>query len=187
MSTVLSVPVTPTRRDQVTPPVHSTRREGRGSSAGVVCDLGGFLASAYMRGVRYVNFSTSLIGQLDASVGGKVAVNAPEAKNLIGAFHHPSHVAGDPELLRTLSSRDFRSGIAEAIKVAIIASPGYFSFLETRRAAIRGCEPDVMIEAVGTAAPRIADLIVAALAPGCEDAYSAAQPVTCGVAIEVPL
>jgi 3-dehydroquinate synthase len=128
---------------------------------GVICDLGGFLASAYMRGVRYANFSTSLIGQLDASIGGKVAVNAPEAKNLIGAFHHPVHVAGDPALLRTLSARDFRSGIAEAIKVAIIASPEYFAFLETQRPAIRSGRADVLIEVVGAAARLKMDLVSA--------------------------
>jgi 3-dehydroquinate synthase len=128
---------------------------------GVVCDLGGFLASAYMRGVKYANFGTSLIGQLDASVGGKVAVNAPEAKNLIGAFHHPCHVAGDPDLVRTLSARDFRSGIAEAIKVAIIASPDLFAFLEAERLAIRSCRADVMIELVGTAARLKMDLVSA--------------------------
>jgi 3-dehydroquinate synthetase len=84
---------------------------------GVICDLGGFVASSYMRGIAYANFSTSLIGQLDASIGGKVAVNTTRAKNLIGAFHHPLHVAGDACVLETLSKRDMRSGIAEAIKV----------------------------------------------------------------------
>jgi 3-dehydroquinate synthase len=111
---------------------------------GVICDLGGFLASTYMRGVAYVNFSTTLIGQVDASVGGKVAVNSPVAKNLIGAFHHPRHVAGDPELLATLTHRDFRSGMAEAIKVAIISGPELFATLEQRQAAVTARDPDVL-------------------------------------------
>jgi 3-dehydroquinate synthase len=108
---------------------------------GMVSDLGGFVASAYMRGIRYVNVATSLIGQLDAAVGGKVAVNTPVAKNLVGAFHHPSLVLCDPALLATLSPRDFRSGIAEAIKVAIIASPALFAFLSSRRDALVARDP----------------------------------------------
>lgn len=108
---------------------------------GMVSDLGGFVASAYMRGIRYVNVATSLIGQLDAAVGGKVAVNTAAAKNLVGAFHHPSLVVCDPALLATLSPRDFRSGIAEAIKVAIIASPALFTFLKERRDALVARDP----------------------------------------------
>ncbi len=119
---------------------------------GVICDLGGFVASAYLRGIDYANFSTSLIGQLDASVGGKVAVNAPFAKNFIGAFHHPVHVGGDPTLLATLSDRDFRSGIAEAIKVAIIACPALFAFLETERDRLRARDPGALVHLVGESA-----------------------------------
>lgn len=119
---------------------------------GVICDLGGFLASTYMRGVDYVNFSTTLIGQLDASIGGKVAVNARVAKNLIGAFHHPRHVAGDPELLATLTARDFRSGMAEAIKVAIVNGPALFQRLERDGDQVRARAPDVLQEVVAEAA-----------------------------------
>jgi 3-dehydroquinate synthase len=108
---------------------------------GMVSDLGGFVASAYMRGIRYVNVATSLIGQLDAAVGGKVAVNTAAAKNLVGAFHHPSLVVSDPALLATLSPRDFRSGIAEAIKVAILASPALFTFLKERCDALVARDP----------------------------------------------
>ncbi len=104
---------------------------------GVISDLGGFVASVYMRGVRYTNLSTSMIGQVDASVGGKVAVNAETAKNLYGAFHHPSHVAADAELLATLGARDLRSGVAEAIKMAILASPALFGALERDVAGLR--------------------------------------------------
>lgn len=113
---------------------------------GMISDLGGFVASAYMRGIRYVNMATSLIGQVDASVGGKVAVNSPAAKNLYGAFHHPSHVAADPEFLRTLGDRDFRSGMAEVIKVAILNDPGLFSELEQRAAALRARDPDALLD-----------------------------------------
>jgi len=104
---------------------------------GMVCDLGGFVASSYMRGVRYVNFGTSTTSQIDASVGGKVAINNAHAKNVIGAFHHPSYVVGDPGLTRTLSERDYKSGIAEAIKMGIIASPELFGILVEQADAIR--------------------------------------------------
>jgi 3-dehydroquinate synthase len=119
---------------------------------GVICDLGGFVASAYMRGIRYVNVATSLIAQLDASIGGKVAVNTAAAKNVVGAFHHPSLVVNDPDLLATLSDRDLLSGVAEAIKVAIIASPELFSFLSASHAAIRARDPAALARLVADAA-----------------------------------
>ena len=126
---------------------------------GMVSDLGGFVASAYMRGIRYVNVATSLIGQLDASVGGKVAVNVPAAKNLVGAFHHPSLVLCDPNLLATLGPRDFRSGIAEAIKVAVIASAPLFSFLCTNRDALVARDPTTLATLVFEAARLKMELI----------------------------
>ncbi len=126
---------------------------------GVISDLGGFVASAYMRGIRYANFATSLLGQVDACVGGKVAVNSRHAKNLIGAFHHPSHAAGDPELLATLSDRDFRSGLAEAIKVAILDGSELFEFLERDREAIRAREPAALTHVVGEGARVKMDMI----------------------------
>jgi 3-dehydroquinate synthase len=109
------------------------------------------VASAYMRGIRYVNLATSLLGQIDACVGGKVAVNLPVGKNLIGAFHHPVHVAGDPDCLATLSERDFRSGIAEGIKVAILDGPALFGFLERERGALRARESEPLTHLVGEA------------------------------------
>jgi 3-dehydroquinate synthase len=119
---------------------------------GVTCDLGGFVASAWMRGITYVNFATSLMAQVDAAVGGKVAVNTPSAKNLVGAFHHPELVLGDPELLATLSARDFRSGLAEAIKVGIIGCPELFERLERDREAVRARAPATMVAIAGLAA-----------------------------------
>jgi len=126
---------------------------------GMTSDLGGFVASAYMRGVRYVNLPTSLIGQLDAAVGGKVAVNTGDAKNLIGAFHHPALVVCDPELLKTLPHRDFRSGIAEAIKVAIIAGPGLFEFLRSRRDDLVARDAAVLAQLIAEAARLKMDLV----------------------------
>lgn len=126
---------------------------------GVVSDLGGFVAATYMRGIRYVNFATSLIGQVDAAVGGKVAVNSTHAKNIIGAFHHPSHVGADAELIGTVSARDFRSGIAEAIKVGVIASPELFGLLEREQPALCMREPAVLNRACWLAAKVKMELI----------------------------
>lgn len=126
---------------------------------GVISDLGGFVASAYMRGIPYANLSTSLLGQIDACVGGKVAVNSPRAKNLIGAFYHPRHVAGDPALLASLSRRDFRSGLAEGIKVGVIASPTLFGVFEKERERIQSGDPATLARVIGTAAQVKMDLI----------------------------
>ncbi len=119
---------------------------------GVISDLGGFVASAYMRGLSYVNVPTTLLAQLDASIGGKVAVNTARAKNLIGAFHHPELVTCDPALLATLSGRDMRSGLAEGIKVAIIASPELFAWIETHRHEVLAGDPVSLTGLVAEAA-----------------------------------
>ena len=97
---------------------------------GMVTDLGGFVAASYLRGIAYVNVPTTLLAQHDSAVGGKVAVNAPWAKNFVGAFHHPRAVFTDPSLLRTLGARDLSAGVAEAVKVAVLAEPALFDLLE---------------------------------------------------------
>lgn len=97
---------------------------------GLVGDVAGFAAATYMRGIRFVQVPTTLLAQVDASVGGKVGVNLPEGKNLVGAFHQPSLVLIDPQLLATLPSRELVSGFAEVVKYGIIRDPDFFSFLE---------------------------------------------------------
>ena len=87
---------------------------------GVVGDLAGFVAAIFFRGIPYVQIPTTIVSQVDSSVGGKTGVNAPEGKNLIGAFHQPALVLVDPETLRTLPDREYREGFAEAIKHAAI-------------------------------------------------------------------
>lgn len=104
---------------------------------GVVADLGGWVASGYMRGLRYVNLPTTLLGQVDGALGGKVAANHPRAKNLIGAFHQPLAVVSNVGFLTTLEARHVGAGIAEAIKKAVIASPDYFDFIERHVEALR--------------------------------------------------
>jgi 3-dehydroquinate synthase len=97
---------------------------------GVIADLGGWVASGYMRGVPYVNVPTTLLAQVDGALGGKVAVNHPLAKNLLGAFHQPAGVISAIAFLDTISDRHLRAGLAEAIKKAVIASPAYFELIE---------------------------------------------------------
>jgi 3-dehydroquinate synthase len=103
---------------------------------GVVIDMGGWVASSYMRGVPYVNLPTTLIGQVDAGIGGKLAVNHAVAKNLIGGFFQPLGVISDVSFLKTLDRRALRAGLAECIKKAIIASPAYWRLIEADADAI---------------------------------------------------
>ncbi len=99
---------------------------------GVVGDITGFVAATYLRGVPYVQVPTSLIAQVDASVGGKTGVNHPLGKNLIGAFYQPRLVYIDVKMLKTLEERDFVAGLAEVIKYGAIWDEGFLSFLEDK-------------------------------------------------------
>jgi 3-dehydroquinate synthase len=97
---------------------------------GVVGDVGGFAAAAFLRGVSFVQVPTTLVAQVDSAVGGKTGVNLPEGKNLVGAFYPPKLVLVDPETLSTLPEREFRGGLAEVIKYGVIADAKLFAFLE---------------------------------------------------------
>jgi 3-dehydroquinate synthase len=97
---------------------------------GVAGDLGGFLASAYMRGIDYVNCPTTVLAQVDSSIGGKTGVNLGQAKNLLGAFYPARMVLADSQALTSLGIRDFRSGLYEVIKHAILEGPEFFSEVE---------------------------------------------------------
>jgi 3-dehydroquinate synthase len=97
---------------------------------GAIIDTAGWVASIYMRGISYINVPTTLLAQVDAAIGGKVAVNHDTGKNLIGAFYAPSAVVSCTDWLGTLDSRQVRSGLAEAIKMAVISSPQLLAFIE---------------------------------------------------------
>jgi 3-dehydroquinate synthase len=97
---------------------------------GVIGDLSGFVAATYLRGVPYIQVPTTLLAQVDSSVGGKTAVNHPKGKNLIGAFYQPKAVLIDPLVLKSLDIREKRAGIAEIIKYGVIWDKGFFEFME---------------------------------------------------------
>ena len=98
---------------------------------GVVGDLAGFTASAYMRGVDFYNIPTTLLAQIDSSIGGKTAVNFGGVKNIVGSFYQPKRVLVDPDLLKTLPPRQISNGLAEAIKMALTSDKELFELLET--------------------------------------------------------
>ena len=108
---------------------------------GVVGDLAGFVAGTFMRGIRLVQIPTTLLAQVDASVGGKTAVDLPRAKNAVGVFHQPALVVIDVAALQSLPERDFRGGLAEIVKHAAIADAEMFEFLQAHAARVLAREP----------------------------------------------
>ena len=130
---------------------------------GVVGDVTGFLAAIYMRGIRYVGLPTTLLAQVDSSLGGKTGVNLPAGKNLIGAFHHPLAVLSDIDLLGTLPPAELRSGLQESIKAGIIRDPKLFRYLEQNASAILDESPDpAVLTQVVTASVRVKAEVVSA-------------------------
>ncbi|HLC40321.1 MAG TPA: 3-dehydroquinate synthase [Methylomirabilota bacterium] len=115
---------------------------------GAVGDLAGFVAATYMRGIAFVQVPTTILAQVDASIGGKAAINHAKAKNLIGAFHQPRLVLIDPALLQTLPDREYRSGLVEVVKHGISLDANYFHGLERQREAILAKDLPVLEEVI---------------------------------------
>ena len=117
---------------------------------GVIGDLAGFVAATFMRGLPLIQIPTSLLAQVDSSVGGKVGVNLPQAKNMVGAFYQPYLVLSDVRCLRTLPPREFRAGLAEIVKYGVIADKAFFEWLEANAAAILSGDQGAVIHSVET-------------------------------------
>ena len=115
---------------------------------GVVGDVVGFAAATYLRGVQLVHVPTTLLAQVDSSIGGKVGVNHPLGKNLIGAFHQPSVVVSDPVVLSTLPRREFRSGLYEVVKYGMIRDPTLFRRLQNNSSDIFSLEPSELVRII---------------------------------------
>jgi shikimate kinase/3-dehydroquinate synthase len=115
---------------------------------GVVGDLAGFAAATFMRGIPYIQAPTTLLAQVDSSVGGKVAVDLPHGKNLAGAFYQPAAVIADLDTLASLPAREFRQGLAETVKHGIIADRRFFDYLEAHRKPLLRRDPAVLLHIV---------------------------------------
>lgn len=126
---------------------------------GVVGDLAGFVASVYKRGIPYVQIPTTLLAQVDSSIGGKAAVDLSVAKNLVGSFYQPRAVISDIAALRTLSSRQIRNGLAEIIKYGVIKDAGLFAFLETNYRKVLKLEKGALEHIVSRSVKIKADVV----------------------------
>jgi len=115
-----------------------------GIGGGVVCDIAGFLASVYMRGIRCAYVSTTLLSQVDASTGGKNGVNLGSTKNLLGCFKQPEFVLCDPTMLKTLPDEEYFSGLAEVIKTAIIGNEKLFEVIENNQEGVTKRDPELL-------------------------------------------
>jgi 3-dehydroquinate synthase len=111
---------------------------------GVIGDMAGFAAATYLRGIALVHVPTTLLAQVDSAIGGKVGVNHPQGKNLIGSFYQPHAVMIDPTVLGTLPRREFRAGLYEVIKYGVTSSPGLFERVVRDRTAIFAREPEAL-------------------------------------------
>ena len=126
---------------------------------GVIGDLAGFAAAILRRGVRFVQIPTSLLAQVDSSVGGKTGINSPSGKNLIGAFHQPSLVLADTALLGTLPARDFLAGYGEVVKYGLLGDAAFFDWLETEGPALASGDMDARVRAVTRSCEMKAEIV----------------------------
>ncbi len=126
---------------------------------GVIGDLAGFAAAVMRRGVRFVQIPTSLLAQVDSSVGGKTGINAPQGKNLIGAFHQPSLVLADTDVLGTLQTRDFLAGYGEVVKYGLLGDAQFFEWLEDNGPLLASGDMAARVQAVTRSVQMKADIV----------------------------
>jgi 3-dehydroquinate synthase len=126
---------------------------------GVIGDLAGFAAAILRRGVRFVQIPTTLLAQVDSSVGGKTGIDTPQGKNLIGAFHQPSLVIADTDTLRTLPEREMRAGYAEVAKYGLLGDAPFFAWLEQNWRAVFAFEPAALSQAIETSVSAKAGIV----------------------------
>ena len=128
---------------------------------GVVGDMGGFAAACYQRGMPFIQIPTTLLAQVDSSVGGKTAINHPLGKNMIGAFYQPKLVLADIDTLATLPNRELSAGLAEVIKYGLIRDPAFLSWLEANLDALVARDPDALAEAIERSCRNKAEVVAA--------------------------
>lgn len=128
---------------------------------GVVGDMTGFAASCYRRGIPFIQIPTTVLAQVDSSVGGKTAINHPQGKNMIGAFYQPKLVWIDPEVLRTLEPREVRAGLAEVIKYGLIRSDSFFEFIKHQMADLLNLEPAEVAAVIQMSCQHKAEVVIA--------------------------
>ncbi len=128
---------------------------------GVVGDVGGFLASVFMRGIPVVQIPTTLLAQVDSAIGGKTGVNLKSGKNLLGTFHQPLAVLVDPDVLATLPEREYRSGLFEAMKYGVIRNPAIFELFEQHRDELLRRDGDLLEELIAECIRIKADVVSA--------------------------
>jgi len=128
---------------------------------GTIGDLGGFVASVYKRGIPYIQIPTTLLGQIDSSIGGKTAIDLKEAKNILGAFYQPKAVFIDPGFLKTLSAREIKQGLAEAIKYGAIKDKEFFDFLKKNHKKILELDSTCTLKLISVCASIKAKIVAA--------------------------
>jgi 3-dehydroquinate synthase len=128
---------------------------------GVIGDMAGFAAACYQRGVDFIQVPTTLLAQVDSSVGGKTGINHPLGKNMIGAFHQPRAVVADTATLETLPDRELSAGLAEVIKYGLIRDADFFDWIEANLAALRARAPGALAEAIRRSCENKAEVVAA--------------------------
>jgi len=126
---------------------------------GVIGDITGYAAATYLRGVPFIQIPTTLLSQVDSSVGGKTGINHPMGKNMIGAFYQPQCVIADIDTLKTLPSREFSAGMAEVIKYGLIRDEAFFDWLEKNIEGLMKLNPSLLIEAIERSCQNKADVV----------------------------